>query len=115
MEWNAGELISREAAIETLWSVRDCLEKSRVNFLEDGLPSLAYGCKIERNRIEEDIALLRDLPAAQFQRLTFDGVTLYRCDPAKNTACSKTSCFTDGGPCYLTKHKDFEKTEESTE
>ena len=109
------DTISREAAIETLWAARECLEKSRVAFLKDGLPSIAYGCKIERNRVEEDIALLRDLPAAQFQRLTVDGVTLYRCDPAKNTACSKTGCFADGGQCYLTKHKDFEKTEESAE
>lgn len=110
-----GELISREAAIETLWAARERLEKSRVMFLEAELPSMAYDCKIERNRVEEDIALLRDVPAAQFQRLTVDGVTLYRCDPAKNTACSKTCCFADGGQCYLTKHKDFEKTEEGAE
>ena len=26
----------------------------------------------------------------------------YLCDPAKNTACSKTLCFERGGPCGVT-------------
>ncbi len=63
------DMISREAAIETLWAARERLEKSRVTFLEAGLPSMAYDCKTERNRVEEDIALLWDLPSAQPQRM----------------------------------------------
>lgn len=28
----------------------------------------------------------------------------YPCDPEKNTQCSKTNCYTNGGPCkYTTK------------
>lgn len=27
---------------------------------------------------------------------------LYKCDPNKNTACSKTKCFINGGPCNCT-------------
>lgn len=32
--------------------------------------------------------------------------TLYFCDPNKNTACSKTGCIINGGPCYATTKKE---------
>lgn len=31
----------------------------------------------------------------------------YKCNPAKNDMCPKTSCFINGGPCTQTKHKEF--------
>lgn len=33
----------------------------------------------------------------------------YKCDPAKNTECSKTNCHINGGKCYLTHNKKYEK------
>ena len=33
----------------------------------------------------------------------------YVCDPAKNTACSKTNCHLTGGPCIHTTKLDFAK------
>ena len=33
----------------------------------------------------------------------------YKCDPAKNTECSKTNCHINGGECYLTHNKKYEK------
>lgn len=34
---------------------------------------------------------------------------LYLCDPDKNSECRKTSCITNGGPCYQTTNPAFEK------
>lgn len=31
---------------------------------------------------------------------------VYLCDPEKNTACPKTSCFMNGGTCYLTSRRE---------
>ena len=59
------DLISRQTAIETLWNAREHLEKSRVRYLEADIPALAWDRKIERNRVEEDITLIEDLPSAQ--------------------------------------------------
>lgn len=33
----------------------------------------------------------------------------YLCDPALNTACEKTQCFLNGGPCRHTVHIKFAK------
>lgn len=33
--------------------------------------------------------------------------TLYICDPNKNTECSKTSCYINGGPCFHTTKKEY--------
>lgn len=33
-------------------------------------------------------------------------MSLYLCDPAKNKACRKTSCYGRGGPCFLTCDKE---------
>lgn len=52
---------------------------------------------------------LRSLPAAQ--RTTFDGVTLYRCDPEKNVSCKKTGCYVNGGPCFMTSKKEYSEME----
>ena len=32
----------------------------------------------------------------------------YKCDPAKNTECSKENCYINGGECRLTSNKEFE-------
>lgn len=29
-------------------------------------------------------------------------MSLYLCDPYKNKACRKTSCYGNGGPCFMT-------------
>lgn len=29
-------------------------------------------------------------------------MSLYLCDPYKNKACRKTSCYGSGGPCFMT-------------
>ena len=29
-------------------------------------------------------------------------MSLYLCDPYKNKACRKTSCYGSGGPCFIT-------------
>lgn len=34
--------------------------------------------------------------------------TLFICDPAKNTECTKESCHINGGECYLTSKKECE-------
>lgn len=31
----------------------------------------------------------------------------FRCDPEKNTACSKTNCHLNGGPCQYTKFRCY--------
>lgn len=37
---------------------------------------------------------------------------LYYCDPNKNIKCTKESCYIHGGPCELTKHKEYEMENE---
>ena len=32
---------------------------------------------------------------------------LYKCNPALNYTCGKTKCFLNGGPCTMTKNKEF--------
>lgn len=34
---------------------------------------------------------------------------LFPCDPDKNDRCTKTSCYRNGGDCYLTKFEDYRK------
>ena len=33
----------------------------------------------------------------------------YLCDPEKNTACKKTGCHINGGPCSCTTHIEYAK------
>ena len=33
----------------------------------------------------------------------------YLCDPNKNVSCSKEDCHINGGPCWHTTNKEFEK------
>lgn len=35
----------------------------------------------------------------------------YLCDPEKYTACKKTACHINGGPCRMTVFEEFAKTE----
>ena len=37
----------------------------------------------------------------------------YKCDPNKNTECSKTFCHINGGDCYYTTNKEYEVTMEN--
>lgn len=37
---------------------------------------------------------------------------LFECDPAKNNMCSKERCYTNGGPCMWTTHKEFAKEQQ---
>ena len=32
----------------------------------------------------------------------------YRCDPARNTKCTKENCHVNGGECYMTFNEEFE-------
>lgn len=32
---------------------------------------------------------------------------LYPCDPKKNTECTKTGCFLNGGDCFLTEKIEY--------
>lgn len=34
---------------------------------------------------------------------------LFPCDPDKNDRCTKTSCYRNGGDCYLTQFEDYRK------
>lgn len=42
-------------------------------------------------------------------------MTVYLCDPEKNTKCKKTSCaYKDAAfPCHLTQEKEFARTDEN--
>ena len=37
---------------------------------------------------------------------------LYKCDPEKNKECAKSICFLYGGPCELTRHIEWAKTDQ---
>lgn len=36
---------------------------------------------------------------------------VYYCDPEKNVECRKNECFINGGECYRTHNKEFERTD----
>ena len=59
------DLISRKAAIDALWKERQQLDDYMDECLKKGLAALRAGTKAERNRIEEDIEIIKDLPSAQ--------------------------------------------------
>lgn len=40
---------------------------------------------------------------------------LYKCDPEKNTGCTKELCYAHGGPCELTTNKEYAVEEEQHE
>jgi hypothetical protein len=40
-------------------------------------------------------------------------VKTYKCDPNKNTECSKTFCYINGGDCCHTTNKEYEVTMEN--
>ena len=60
-----GDLISRQVAIHTLWQERQRLDAFMDECLKKGLTALRAGTKAERNRIEEDIEIIKELPSAQ--------------------------------------------------
>jgi len=39
-------------------------------------------------------------------------MSLYVCDPDKNTKCNKTDCYLHGGRCQMTSHEEFSRTGE---
>lgn len=55
---------------------------------------------------------VNDVPAEPF---TVNGVTLYPCDPEKNTPCSKTNCFINGGECRRTTHKKYRREQHGSD
>lgn len=62
---NVGDTISRQQAIDALWEKRQALNDYMEILLQDGKMQSRYLTKIERNRIEEDINIIEDLPSAQ--------------------------------------------------
>ena len=63
------DLIDRQAAIGALWEKRQALNDYMEILLQDGKMSSRYLTKIERNRIEEDINIIEQLPPAQPEQL----------------------------------------------
>ena len=59
------DTISRQHAIDALWEKRQALNDYMEILLQDGKMQSRYLTKIERNRIEEDINIIEDLPSAQ--------------------------------------------------
>lgn len=37
---------------------------------------------------------------------------IYKCDPNKNVNCEKRSCYINGGECYMTTDKKYEKRDD---
>ena len=62
------DLISRQSAIDALWKERQQLDDYMDEFLKKGLTALRAGTKAERNRIEEDIYIIKELPSTQAER-----------------------------------------------
>ena len=67
-------------------------------FETDGDTMWQSGCWVRYRAIEE---VVKEQPTIE-PPITFDGITLYKCDPAKNIDCKKTSCFIHDGPCRMT-------------
>ena len=56
---------------------------------------------------------LSNKQVAKYIRHVVDEETLYICDPRKNKECKKSFCLFNGtGQCYLTTHKEYERTAE---
>ena len=62
------DLISRQDAIDALWEKRQALNDIMDKYLQDDLLVLRQQTKTERNRIEEDINIIEELPSAQPER-----------------------------------------------
>lgn len=43
------------------------------------------------------------------------GNIFFECDPEKNTACSKESCYIHGGPCHRTRKHIYAKDPDKME
>ena len=61
----ATDCIRRQAAIDALWGEREKLDAYMDKCLKTELFALRLGTKVERNRIEEDIEIIKELPSAQ--------------------------------------------------
>ena len=57
-----GGMIYRQDAIDALWEKRQALNDIMDKYLQDDLLVLRQQTKIERNRIEEDINIIEELP-----------------------------------------------------
>ena len=79
------DLIDRQAAIGALWEKRQALNDYMEILLQDGKMSSRYLTKIERNRIEEDINIIEQLPPAQPERIKGHWVN-GRCDKCNEHA-----------------------------
>lgn len=38
---------------------------------------------------------------------------LFECNPEKNTKCTKTGCFINGGPCHATENIEYAQIDEN--
>ena len=79
----SADLISRQAAIDALWAERMKLSEEMERNLETCSFALRADNKARRNRVEEDIEIIKQLLPAQPQR-TGKWIkitnTLYKCD-----------------------------------
>lgn len=76
-------------------------------FETDGDTMWQSGCWVRYRAIEQ---IVKEQPTVELEQqsfITFDDITLYKCDPAKNTSCKKSGCYVNGGPCKLTRHKEY--------
>lgn len=92
-------------------------EEKRVLVVKTRLPMIHEDMRMVRqtllDELEDGVVLLP--PYLEFCCLaSADEVhvmqdDLYPCDPDKNDRCTKTSCYRNGGDCYLTKFEDYRK------
>ena len=50
-----------------------------------------------------------EVAAKKWNRREYEQDGFYLCDPEKNKGCAKTSCFENGGPCYLTAREECQR------
>lgn len=58
------EYISRQEASDALWQEREMLDSLMDEYLDKGMPIMRSNAKIERNRVDNDIFIIDQLPAA---------------------------------------------------
>lgn len=78
------DTIDRQAAIDLLWQERERLDELMDEYLEVGMPIIRFNTKIERNRVEADVELLKSLPSAQPE--------IIACGDCKHWICHDRRC-----------------------
>ena len=64
---NIEDMISRQAIIDALWTERQKLDAFMEECLKKGDMNLRARTKIERNRIEEDIYIIKNMPLVKME------------------------------------------------